>query len=415
MNHSPAGIRPKPRRHLPIDAQAVEAAMPDTDKTNGEQDTALPKAEPMAATDKMQKDTPHSIPAHQADDTAKTHRPVPQPARNWPGMALAGLLGGMIGAAGATGLPPLLAVLSGDAFDARVATAALSERIDALNRKLDALPGANKSQIDQLANRVESTRSALETQLKQIAERAPAHTGLNEAERQSVVKLVDQTADLNKRHDEIVAALAATKRDLTHRMDGLATASANAQPADLQRLGRILRLQGLATAIERDLYRGQPYGESLSALRALGPLTQVGLSEADEQILALFAATGAPTAASLLEESRAAASQAMIALRGNTPSASWFDRLAGLASSIVRVRQLGETAADDPGAIIAAAQTALARGDTRFADTAWRRLPDVARQASPAFTKRLNDRAMAEQALRTILQGVAKMLLQPAG
>lgn len=411
----PDGPQRKPRRHLPIDLQAVETAMPDTDKTNNDPNAVLPKAEPIASAEATQKDTSYSDPVHQADEAAKVHRPVPQPTRNWLGMALVGLLGGVIGAAGATGLPPLLALLNGEAFDARVSAATMNERIDVLSRKLDAVPGVNKSQIDQLANRMESSRSTLEAQLKQLAERPLAHAGLNEAERQSIVKLTDQTASLNKRQDEVVAALEAARRDLTHKVEVLAAASTKAQPADLQRLGRILHLQGLAIAIERDLQRGQPYDNSFSALRALGPLTQIGLSEAGEQSLALFAAAGAPTTASLLDESRTAASQVMTTLRSNSPSASWFDRLAGLASSVVRVRQLGETAGDDPGAIIAATQTALARGDAIFANAAWQRLPDAARQTSPVFTKRLNDRAMAEHALRTIMQGVAKMLLQPTG
>lgn len=146
-------------------------------------------------------------------------------------------------------------------------------------------------------------------------------------------------------------------------------------------------VQALAAAVRR----GDPFVNELAAVDAL--------RVAPEKTAALrpFAEKGAPTPAALLAAFRPLASP----LAASGPSAGG---VTGVLSRFVNVRPVGEPAGNEPPALVARIEAALARGDTARALVDWGLLPEPARRLSASFADLLSQRDRAAKALAALEQ-----------
>jgi hypothetical protein len=129
-----------------------------------------------------------------------------------------------------------------------------------------------------------------------------------------------------------------------------------------------------------------------------------------EQIAALnaVATSGAPTREALLSQFRS--HQAMYARELMPATASWQDRVLGLASRIVTIRPIGDTGANDPGTLLIRLENALATNRFVIASGLWDQLPEPARRASSDFGAMLQKRAAADAAIAKIAQDAVAAL-----
>lgn len=319
-----------------------------------------------------------------SEEPAAVFAQPPEPARSrLPALALAGLVGGVVGA----GL--VLLALS------RMTPAVAPEQIAALQSRLDTLQGA-AAELDRKA------AAASEAAAKAGAAALAATARASEV---AAAQAPDAAAiaGLNAQAQRAEAA-ASTARQMLEQasarignVETLAKAAAAPSPQALA-AARIV----LAERVQSALASGQPFAGDVAALAKGGG--------SPEQLAALnaVAASGAPTRDALLTQLRS--HRAMFARELMPASAGWQDRLLGLASRIVSIRPVGETGANDPATLPMRLETAIAKGDIVAAAALWGQLPEPARRASADFGQALQSRAAADAAIAKIAQDAVAAL-----
>lgn len=322
--------------------------------------------------------------AASGEDAAAAAAAPPEPARSrLPALALAGLVGGVVGA----GLV-MLAM-------SRMTPAVAPEQIAALQSRLDTLQGA-AAELDRKA------AAASEAAAKAGAAALAATARASEV---AAAQAPDAAAiaGLNAQAQRAEAA-ASTARQMLEQasarignVETLAKAAAAPSPQALA-AARIV----LAERVQSALASGQPFAGDVAALAKGGG--------SPEQLAALnaVAASGAPTRDALLTQLRS--HRAMFARELMPASAGWQDRLLGLASRIVSIRPVGETGANDPATLPMRLETAIAKGDIVAAAALWGQLPEPARRASADFGQALQSRAAADAAIAKIAQDAVAAL-----
>lgn len=322
--------------------------------------------------------------AASGEDAAAAAAAPPEPARSrLPALALAGLVGGVVGA----GLV-MLAI-------SRMTPAVAPEQIAALQSRLDTLQGA-AAELDRKA------AAASEAAAKAGAAALAATARASEV---AAAQAPDAAAiaGLNAQAQRAEAA-ASTARQMLEQasarignVETLAKAAAAPSPQALA-AARIV----LAERVQSALASGQPFAGDVAALAKGGG--------SPEQLAALnaVAASGAPTRDALLTQLRS--HRAMFARELMPASAGWQDRLLGLASRIVSIRPVGETGANDPATLPMRLETAIAKGDIVAAAALWGQLPEPARRASADFGQALQSRAAADAAIAKIAQDAVAAL-----
>ena len=189
-------------------------------------------------------------------------------------------------------------------------------------------------------------------------------------------------------------------------------AALEGREAPLAAMARRTEAAGLAIvaqSIAQALDQGAPFESALAAAASLG---------ADAGKLATlqtFAKSGAPTARSLArlwtDESRAAL-DAALPPQGDQ---GWLDRLKAGASRVVRVRPVGETSGEDPAALGARIDAALARGALAEALAAWTKLPEPARAASRIFGETARQSIAAGEAAQALASSAVADLARSKG
>ncbi|PTM40823.1 uroporphyrinogen-III synthase [Bosea sp. 124] len=310
--------------------------------------------------------------------------PPPEPARSrLPALALAGLVGGVVGA----GL--VMLALS------RTTPAVTPEQIAGLQSRLDTLQGAATALERKAA-------AASEAAAKAGAAAQAATVRVNEVAGAQVPE-ASAIAGLNAQAQRAEAAATAVGQQLERAaarigtVETLAKAAAAPSPQALA-AARIV----LAERVQSALAAGQAFAADVAALGKGGG--------SPEQLAALnaVAATGAPTKDALLVQLRS--HRAMFAREIMPASAGWQDRLLGLASRVVSIRPVGDTGANDPATLPMRLENAIAKGDIVAAAALWGQLPEPARRASADFGGALQKRAAADAAIAKIAQDAVAAL-----
>lgn len=354
------GGEPPPEAVLPTEALPREFPEPIN--------ASPPRDEPAAA------DAPSALPPTAA----------PAPARsNLAGLALAGLVGGVVGA--------------GIVFFAlnRQTPAITPEQITQLQARIDRLQTAT-TELDRKA------AAAADAAAKAGAAAQSATSRANEVAG-SVAPDAAALTELNAKAQRAEAAATAVGQQLERNtarigsVEALAKTAAAPSPQGLA-AARIVLAERVQTAIAS----GQPFAADVAALAKGGG--------SPEQLAALnaVATTGAPTKDALLTQLRG--HRAMF-IRDLTPaSAGWQDRLLALASRLISIRPVGDMGTNDPATLPARLEAAIARGDNATAAKAWEQLPEPARRESATFGEALRKRAAADAAIAKITQDAVAAL-----
>lgn len=153
------------------------------------------------------------------------------------------------------------------------------------------------------------------------------------------------------------------------------------------KVARALAAASLKAAIDRG-------GSFMAELEAFASVD--GNSATLDQLRTL-AASGVPSRAALLTRFPAAANAMIGADSESAASSSVIDRLLSSATSLVKVRPVGDVTGDSVEAIVARMETRLKNGDLQGAVEEWNTLPQASKDASQAYVKDLQARIEAEK------------------
>ena len=290
------------------------------------------------------------------------------------------------------------------ALDKRVTTleagAARADALDALDRRVGALEasgGDAKAALDE-------ARAARADAAKALAAAQAAPPSTNGAAPAAPSALEPRLAKL-----ESDLAAAESRLDQFGGFDQRLSKLEGATDASPKSDARVAMAKGasdsaasvavLALSLEQRFAAGAPFSAELAAL------TRLGVGADALAPLKPFAESGAPSLASLAA-SWAKVEPAVAAAAPPSERSGW-QRLFDHMRALVRVRRVGETAANDesepPAARIGAA---LERGDLVAALEAYGRLPEASRAAGAAWAEAAKAREAAAQAA-TALRAVA--------
>lgn len=309
--------------------------------------------------------------------------PAPPAPSRLPGLALAGLVGGVVGAG--------LVLLGLSHFSPPVTPeqlAAIQGRLDSLQTAAGELERKTAAASD-AATKAGTAAQAATARVNQVAAAQAPEPGA--------------IAGLNAQAERAEAAANAVGQQLERTVarigtiETLAKAASAPSPQALA-AARIV----LAERVQSALASGQPFAGDVAALAKGGG--------APEQLAALnaVATAGAPTKDALLAQFRG--HRAMYARELMPASAGWQDRLLGLASRVVSIRPVGDTGANDPATLPARLENALLKSDVTAAAALWAQLPEPARRASADFGEALRKRGAADAAIAKIAQDAVAAL-----
>jgi hypothetical protein len=197
-------------------------------------------------------------------------------------------------------------------------------------------------------------------------------------------------AALAGRIDKIEAALSAPKSE---------TRAAAEPPAAAD---NITTIAIIAEVAEERLRSGAAFGPELAALQRMG---------VDAAALAPLEAVvnGAPTN-STLAASFSTVAPHVLAATSQPDTGSVSDRFLAHLHNLVKVRELNETAGDDPQALVSQIEAASRRGDIGAALAAFDKLPEAARKAAGDWPTLARARQAAETALQSIREAAVGRL-----
>jgi len=321
-------------------------------------------------------------------------------------VALLGVLGlgaGLYGVHEARGSASDLAELRAEMAELRARAAAPAVSPDELGAALQRIAAL---ELRPAAQRPAETLAAASAEMRALGERVAAADAAAKAAGDSA-RAALQAAN---RAAEASARPLPPPVDLQPLDKRLATLEAREAPmAAMARRTEAAGLAVVAQSIAQALDQGAPFESALAAAASLG---------ADAARLAplqAVAKTGAPGLRSLARlwagESRAA----MDAAQAPEGDQGWLDRLKAGAARMVRVRPVGEAPGEDPAALGARIEAALARGAVTEALAAWTKLPEPARIASRGFGEAAAQRLAGEEAVRALTSGAVADLARAKG
>ena len=293
--------------------------------------------------------------------------------------------------------------LDADAKRESAAAASLDKRVSALeasvpasgaaelDKRVSALEAANSENAQSVAAAAE-TAQRLATQVAEVKTSVDASRADIPSLSARVAKLEtgppatesagpDLTA-LTARVDKIEAALAAPKSE---------TRANPEQPTPADNAAAIAII---AEAAEERLRAGAPLGPELAALQHLGvaPAALAPLQAV---------ANGAPTN-SALAASFGSVAPHVLAATSQAENGSVTDRFLAHIHNLVRVRDVNETAGDDPQALVSQIEAEGRRGDIGGALASFDKLPEAARQAAGDWPTLARARQAADAALQSV-------------
>jgi hypothetical protein len=197
-------------------------------------------------------------------------------------------------------------------------------------------------------------------------------------------------AALAARVDKVESALAAPKSE---------TRVAAETPAAADNTTTIAIIAEVA---EERLRSGAAFGPELAALQRMG---------VDAAALAPLEAVvnGAPTNSALATSFNAVAPH-LLAATSQPDTGSVSDRFLAHLHNLVKVRELNETAGDNPQALVSQIEAASRRGDIGAALASFDKLPEAARKAAGDWPTLARARQAAEAALQSIREAAVGRL-----
>lgn len=231
---------------------------------------------------------------------------------------------------------------------------------------------------------------------------------------------------LNKRSDEVAARETAVEKTLTELSDSVRDLSKNTSaglsPADVDTVQKRLsaveqaakrstgdnsaRLAVIAAALRNAVGSGVPFATELEQAKSLG---------ADDKtvtLLAPFAATGVPPAATLAQDLRALI-PAMEKISGPQASGGFIERLEANAGKLVRIRPVGAAPGDDRSAVLARIDAAAANGDIAGALVDLGKLDGAVRAPAQDWIAKAQSRQAALAAARQFATDTLRALNKP--
>ena len=162
-------------------------------------------------------------------------------------------------------------------------------------------------------------------------------------------------------------------------------------------------LAAIAASLTQKIDKGAPLAREIAALE------KIGADAARIAALRPFA-NGAPSSIKLAQEFSAQSSAMLRTLRPPEGDGDLLDRVARSASSLVRVRPIGETTREDAPALIARIEAALQRADIVEAMSLFAKLPKETQDAARDFAARAHQRAAADLAIRQLVDSSIERL-----
>lgn len=340
------------------------------------------------------------------------------------------VIGGIAGAAAAT---IVIAIGWSAGLFAGEQTAAPDPRIAALEAQIrqlqnrPATPPANTGVTDALAGRIAKIEdsvskiasapaddnamkslgvalAALSRRTDELAATTRAAQSRAEAAEKAAADLRSNVQDVSK-----TAAAGASSADLASLQQRLTaleeqSKSARAQLAKATESDKSARLALSATAVRDAVLRGVPFAEELAQAKALG---------ADEKALAPlwpFAASGVPSAKTLVKELTDLLPQMKKAVGTPASGGGFLDRLKTNAEGLVRVRPADAPAGNDASAVLARIEQSAAQENIAAALADIGTLPESARQVAANWVTRATARQKALDAARDFATGATRAL-----
>jgi hypothetical protein len=360
--------------------------------------------------------------------------PAAKPARTGARAFAAGALAGLIVSALAAGAGFYFLAAKGDLAENVNRVAALETQAQQKNAALDAEAERQSAAVAGLEKRVSaleanaSASSGAEAD-KRLAmleaantENAPNIAAAKEAAQRLTTQVADLRTDVDGARGEIsglsarIAKLEAGPVNgegpdpsaLAARLDKLEAVLAapksetRAAPEQRSPVDNAAAIAVVAGAIADNLRAGAPFGPELAELERLGV--------APEALAPLrVEAEGAPTGGALAASFDAVAPK-VLAAASSGEQGGVVDRFLAHIHNLVRVRDLNETAGDDPQALVSQVEAASRRGDIPVALAAFAKLPEAARQAAGDWPNRAQARQAADAALQSIREAAIERL-----
>jgi hypothetical protein len=270
--------------------------------------------------------------------------------------------------------------IAAEASHESAAVATLDKRVAALEAA-NAGNGAASEATQRLAAQENDLRADIDAERGAIPDLS-ARVAKLETETPKINSAGPDLAALAARIDKIEAALATPKSE---------TRAAAEKPTAGDNATAIAIIAGVA---EERLRAGAPLGPELAELEHLG---------VDPAALAPLQAVvnGAPTNGALAASFSAVAPH-VLAATSQGEKGSVTDRFLAHIHDLVRVRDLNETAGDDPQALVSQIEAESRRGDIGAALASFGKLPEAARQAAGDWPTLARARQAADAALQSI-------------
>jgi hypothetical protein len=267
-------------------------------------------------------------------------------------------------------------------------TADLDKRVTALE-VASAGNGAASEATQRLATEAKDLRADVDAEKGQLPDLS-ARVAKLESDAPKANAAGSDLAALAARIDKIEAALAAPKNETRVAEEKLAAAD-NATAIAIT-----------AEVAEERLRSGAAFGPELAALQRMG-VDAVALSPLEAVV------NGAPTNSALAASFNAVAPH-VLAATAQPDTGSVTDRFLAHLHNLVKVRELNETAGDDPQALVSQIEAGSRRGDIGAALAAFDKLPEAARKAAGDWPTLARARQAAEAALQSIREAAVGQL-----
>jgi hypothetical protein len=212
-------------------------------------------------------------------------------------------------------------------------------------------------------------------------------------------------AALNKRNEDIAARGADTEA-LEKRIAALESTAKETRDNAERTSGSdaAARLALSAVMLREAVLSGSPYLIELNAAKAQGANVQA-LAPLDA-----FAGGGLPTNAALAHELSAAIPTMLDKAGAKPASGNFFDRLQANAGRLVRISPVDAPPGNDPAAVLARIEVAIAQSDIPSLLSELARLPENVRGPAEAWIKKANERQAAARAARQFADNAARAL-----
>ena len=357
-----------------------------------------------------------------ADGTSESRRPLdPAPAdsrahpRSAPAAAARSGGHGFLGGALAGLVVSALALGAGYAFLLpRAGTPEIANRLNAIEAQAERQKAAlaadmsrNRDTVAGLEKRVApleaagaGNSAASDASERLAAQEKDIQAGID-AERGATSDLTARVAKLETGSQQAGAA-SADLAALTARVDKIETALAAPKTETRSPSDTAAAVAIIAEGADQRLRAGEPLGPDVAALQHLG---------VDAAALVPLQAVAAGAAAdAALAASFSAVAPRVLAAASRKETGSVADRFLAHLHSLVQVRDLNETAGDDPPALASQIEAMSRRGDIGGALASFNKLPEAARQAAGDWPALARARLAADAALHSIREAAIGQL-----